>query len=578
MAAATTGGLFGGGSTGFPFGTGTTSVSIGTSNFGASTSGIGTLGTTAFSAIKPFGVATTTATPSIPFGQTATTTTAGNSAFSFGVPGSTAAKGLTGLIAPKTTSAVPTLGVFGQTSQAGQSTVFNLGGTAGTTAATGLTPGIGLFKTNTAATTTTTLLGSTVTSTGLGLAGPGLGVLGSFGGPKTTASTSGTALTGLGGTGSSTGGVATGAVAGVPGRQGDVKDSPLPNPLNEIAEHIKKYVKEQKEHKDEISRVSGSALDKVREETIALRQALALVSNSIQRDGCAVENLKMDVSQELKNAEIAQRTNDIPQALQHENIAPQEYFQRLVESFEERMQIYRKQIEITESHLASLSQGQTLTPQDLSHVLHKVHETFIALAAQLHEIHEAVKVQKEQYLNYRRAYFKDSTDVFASSSKDLSKTSAEFSLGPSPFRMLSSNSFSATTGTNLAGPQALGLGTLQAHPVGMVRSLGAVGTSSLGTSFGTTSGLGGTGLTTGSAFGTPLGTSTLGTTGLGATGFGTNTGFGTPSLGSTPGGAFGSGGTGLGGTALGSGVSAFSAQPKFQLQRPPAGNKRGKRR
>ena len=124
----------------------------------------------------------------------------------------------------------------------------------------------------------------------------------------------------------------------------------------------------------------------------------------------------------------------------------------------------------------------------------------------------------------------------------------------------------------------MGLGTLQAHPVGMVRSLGAVGTSSLGTSFGTTSGLGGTGLTTGSAFGIPQGTSTLGTTGLGATGFGTNTGFGIPSLGSTPGGAFGSGGTGLGGTPLGSGASAFSAQPKFQLQRPPAGNKRGKRR
>lgn len=67
--------------------------------------------------------------------------------------------------------------------------------------------------------------------------------------------------------------------------------------------------------------------------------------------------------QELKNAEIAQRTNDIPPPLQHENVAPQEYFQRLVESFEERMLMYRKQIEIMESHLASLSQGQTLTPQ-----------------------------------------------------------------------------------------------------------------------------------------------------------------------------------------------------------------------
>ena len=33
------------------------------------------------------------------------------------------------------------------------------------------------------------------------------------------------------------------------------------------------------------------------------------------------------------------------------------------------------------------------------------------------------QVQMEQYLNYRRAYFKDTTDVFSSVLKDLSKTS-----------------------------------------------------------------------------------------------------------------------------------------------------------
>ena len=44
-------------------------------------------------------------------------------------------------------------------------------------------------------------------------------------------------------------------------------------------------------------------------------------------------------------------------------MAPQEYLRRLVETFEERMLMYKKQIEIMESHMASLSQGQTLTPQ-----------------------------------------------------------------------------------------------------------------------------------------------------------------------------------------------------------------------
>ena len=42
---------------------------------------------------------------------------------------------------------------------------------------------------------------------------------------------------------------------------------------------LRKYVKEQKDHKDEISRASGSALDKVREETLALRQVLFWPSN-----------------------------------------------------------------------------------------------------------------------------------------------------------------------------------------------------------------------------------------------------------------------------------------------------------
>ena len=129
----------------------------------------------------------------------------------------------------------------------------------------------------------------------------------------------------------------------------------------------------------------------------------------------------------------------------------------------------------------------------------------------------------------------------------------------------------------LQAPPAFGLSSLQTNTTGLAGALGAAGTTSLGNPFGTTTGLGSTNLAGAGAFGSTLGTSTLGTTGLGAT-TGLTGGFGTPSLGASTGGAFGSTGTGLGGGTFGAGASAFSAQPKFQLQRPPAGNKRGKRR
>ena len=112
--------------------------------------------------------------------------------------------------------------------------------------------------------------------------------------------------------------------------------------------------------------------------------------------------------------------------------------------------------------------------------------------------------------------------------------------------------------------------------MGLTGSLGTARATPLGNPFGATTGLGVTGITPGAAFGTPLGTSALGATPLGTTGFGNaglTSGFGSSGLGTTPGGAFGTGSTGLGGTAFGT-----AAQPKFQLQRPPSGNKRGKRR
>ncbi|CAB4016627.1 Hypothetical predicted protein [Paramuricea clavata] len=153
------------------------------------------------------------------------------------------------------------------------------------------------------------------------------------------------------------------------------------------------YIKKQKSIKDEIERQSIKSFKGVSDETSKLRKDVSLVSSSIQKDASAVESLKVELSQELINAEVAQQTSNTPLAFQHENTAPREYFQRLIESFEERMYLYRRQVEEVESHLASLQQPQSVSPQEISVVMKKLHETFITLAARMHETHEAVKVK-----------------------------------------------------------------------------------------------------------------------------------------------------------------------------------------
>jgi Nucleoporin FG repeated region len=52
-----------------------------------------------------------------------------------------------------------------------------------------------------------------------------------------------------------------------------------------------------------------------------------------------LEKLKRDISEGLLNAEIAQRTRDAPPGLQFENVAPQEFFGRIIANFEQQVSV-----------------------------------------------------------------------------------------------------------------------------------------------------------------------------------------------------------------------------------------------
>ncbi|GAB1601544.1 nucleoporin p58/p45-like isoform X3 [Argonauta hians] len=361
-----------------------------------------------------------------------------------------------------------------------------------TTAPTGLTsttPGTGFSLTG--------LGGTTTTSVGFGMSTPSLGggtgfSLGSSGFGFNSTTTSTTSITGsipscqvaskgLGGVDPKVS-IATSDGSGANGKQANskiLKETQLPQQLLVCVNPLKKYIKSEKAIRENITRMSTKSMIKVQTELSALRQILGSVSNGVQRNVVLVEKLKKESVQELKNTEMCQRTEDMSAVLQDENVAPTEYFQSLFEDFEVQMKAYKGEIQNLESHILSLHQPSRLSPEELTMLLHKSHENFLALAAHFHQVHESVKTLKEKYLNYRRIFLGDTKDVFENKRK-LNKRSEipsiESQQGPNPF-----TGFPSTTAIALAaalsrnqqapsGPPTIGLGS---NTLGQHRGFGS---------------------------------------------------------------------------------------------------------
>ncbi|XP_069825940.1 nucleoporin p58/p45 isoform X1 [Dendropsophus ebraccatus] len=358
-----------------------------------------------------------------------------------------------------------------------------------------------------------------------------------------------------------------------------LKDENLPQLICQDVENFQKYVKEQKQVQEEISRMSSKAMDKVQEDIKALKQLLSVASSGLQRNTLAIDKLKIETAQELKNAEIALRTQKTPLGLQHENTAPADYFRVLVEQFEVQLQQYRQQIEELENHLATQANSSHLTPQDLSMAMQKLYQTFVALAAQLQGIHENVKMLKEQYLGYRKAFLGDPTDVFEARRAEAKKwqSTPRVTTGPTPFSNIP-NAAAVAMAATLTQQQQPATGPRPSLGVGFGAPFGSalssalqpagLGSSNLG-GFGSSSAFGGN--TSGAStfgFGTankPSGSLSAGFGSSSTSGFN----FSNPGINASAGLTFGVSNSSSAGFGTGSQL--------LQLKKPPAGNKRGKR-
>ncbi|NXC81224.1 NUP58 protein, partial [Cercotrichas coryphoeus] len=546
------------------------------------------------------GSSTATATTSAPslgfgsglFGSKSTTGFTLGSTSTAGTA-TTIATGLT-LGTPATTSATTTGFSLGFNKPAGSATPFALPVTS--TSAGGLSLSSALTSTPAAGTTGFTLnLGgttapTTTASTGLSLGGALAGLGGSLFQNTSTAAT-GLGQNALGLSLGTTAAPSTTASEGLGGidfssssdkKSKDskaLKDENLPPVICQDVENLQKFVKEQKQVQEEISRMSSKAMLKVQEDIKALKQLLSVVASGLQRNILNIDKLKVETAQELKNAEIALRTQKTPPGLQHENTAPADYFRILVEQFEVQLQQYRQQIEELENHLATQANNSHITPQDLSMAMQKIYQTFVALAAQLQSIHENVKMLKDQYLGYRKSFLGDAMDVFEARRTEAKKwqSAPRVTTGPTPFSNIPNAAAVAMAATltqqqqPATGPQpSLGVsfGTPFGSGIGTGLQSSGLGSSSLG-GFGSSSAFGSS-ATGASSFG--FGTTSKPSGSLSA-GFGSSTtsgfNFSNPGITASAGLTFGvsnpaSAGFGTGGQLL-------------QLKKPPAGNKRGKR-
>lgn len=178
-----------------------------------------------------------------------------------------------------------------------------------------------------------------------------------------------------------------------------VKENQLPQEIIATVDSLKAYTHQQKTISSDIVRASSRKITNINSELEKLNWALAEIHSNVENNFLAIKQLRTETNKARQEAEIAQRTQETPSGLQFENTAPLYYFMDLLRKFESDMLTIRRQLELTETHIRSLTNPQPFTGDDMKKGLQQIHECFVALAGRLQETHRVVETQNEQFLN-----------------------------------------------------------------------------------------------------------------------------------------------------------------------------------
>lgn len=254
-----------------------------------------------------------------------------------------------------------------------------------------------------------------------------------------------------------------------------VKENQLPQEIIATVDALKAYTNQQKTLSSDIVRTSSRKIKNINSDLDALNWSLADIHSKVETNFISIKQLRNETNKSRQEAEIAQRTQETPAGLQFENTAPLHFFMELMQKFEHDMLTIRKQLELTETHIRSLTNPQAFTADDLKKGLQQIHECFVALAGRLQETHRAVETQNEQFLNVMKHRGRDKPlDSYhdgASSSTELTSQPFQIasgyraiipnvSCGPTPFSSIGIEPYSSLSKLNASqhasGPSGFG--------------------------------------------------------------------------------------------------------------------------
>lgn len=275
-----------------------------------------------------------------------------------------------------------------------------------------------------------------------------------------------------------------------------VKENQLPQEIIFTVDALKAYTNQQKTLSSDIVRTSSRKIRNINSELNALNWSLADIHANVEANFIGIKQLRNETNKSRQEAEIAQRTQETPAGLQFENVAPLHYFMELVQKFENDMLTIRKQLELTETHIRSLTNPQAFTADDLKKGLQQIHECFVALAGRLQETHRTVENQSEQFRNVMKHRGRDKAlDSFhdgASSTADYASLPFQIAsgyraiipnvaCGPTPFSAIGIEPYSSLSRLNATsgGQASVAQATTAATAPGAFGGQAAPGTSTM---------------------------------------------------------------------------------------------------